>query len=198
MEMEQPAPIPWSVSEGEAQEKAAARERPVMVLFSGSPECAESQALESVTFAEQRVVEFIDAHLVPLRFQASEQPELVARHHVTRTPTVLLADANGNVYFRIEGFLPPDDFLSRLSMGVGAFECQLEEPPPDEHVDAVQTTGGGSDVAAQALYWQATARFRRTGDTQRLRSDWQAIAAGFPRSVWALRTRLTEPRPAAG
>ena len=191
---EQPQPIPWAQSVDEAQEKAAARSRPVMLVFSGAPGCAASEALESVTFAGEGVAEAVDVSVVPLRLQADDEPELVARYRVTMTPTIVLTDANGNACYRIEGFLPAEEFLTLLSLGVGTFECRLQEPPPpDAHVDASAPTElGGTDQIAQALYWQATARFRRTGDTARLRSDWQAIASQFPRSPWAQRMRLVD------
>lgn len=198
-EVSEPSPIPWNHTEEAAQEKAAARRWPVMAYFGCAPECGDSLALESVTFADQRVIEFIEAHVVPLKLDRQAQARLAERYNAAQTPVVLLTDSNGHVFSRIDGFLPPDEFLARLSVGVGAVECGLAETPPAEtHVDAApapapawaSAPGGGSEVAAQALYWQAAARFRRTGDTRRLRADWQAIASRFPNSVWALRTRV--------
>ena len=70
-----------------------------------------------------QVIRFVEEHFVPVRVHVKEQAEafksLGDRYDAHWTPTVLLLDAAGEERHRIEGFLPADDFLAQLALGVG-------------------------------------------------------------------------------
>lgn len=186
--------VAWNDNEAVAQRLAAERRWPVMVYFGGPPGCAETEAFESTVVADPRVAAFIDGHLVPLRLRRASAPAM-RRYGVTRTPVVLVTDATGMVYARIDALSWADEFRARLALAVSDFECAQPEPPKPaaaEPVVASASTEGAEELVAQSLHWQAASRFRRTGDTQRLFADWRAIAMRFPHSVWALRRRLLD------
>ena len=67
-------------------------------------------------------MDLIATHFVPVRVHAKEQPEqfqdLGARFNAQWTPTTLIVDHSGHEKHRIEGFLPADDFLAQLRLGL--------------------------------------------------------------------------------
>ena len=186
--------VAWNDSEAVAQRLAAERRWPVMVYFGGPPGCVETEAFESKVVADRRVAAFITDHVVPLRLRRASAPAM-RRYGVTRTPVVLVTDAAGTVYARIDALTWADEFRARLALAVSDFECAQPEPPRPaaaEPVVAAAPSPSEDELVAQSLHWQAASRFRRTGDTQRLFADWRAIAMRFPHSVWALRRRLLD------
>ncbi len=66
---------------------------------------------------------FINEHFVAVsihvRQQADEFKRLGARYNAQWTPTLLMIDAQGEERHRIEGFLPANDFLAQLLLGLG-------------------------------------------------------------------------------
>lgn len=186
--------IAWNDSEAVAQRLAAQRRWPVMVYFGGAPGCRETEAFESSVLADPRVAAFVAGHVVPLRLRRGSAPAM-RRYGVTRTPVVLLTDEVGTIYSRFEQLSSSEEFRLRLALAVSDFDYARPEPPTPaaEPVPALAPAAGGrEELEAQSLHWQATSRFLRTGDTQRLFADWRAIARRFPRSVWALRRRLVD------
>ena len=53
-----------------------------------------------------------------------EYKRLAERYNVQWTPTILVLDPQGEERHRIEGFLPADDFLSQLSLGLAKVAFQ--------------------------------------------------------------------------
>ncbi|HZM00516.1 MAG TPA: thioredoxin fold domain-containing protein [Planctomycetota bacterium] len=198
---ESDVPIPWSDSLAEARAQAVARRRPLMVYFSGSPGCGESLALEAVGFTDARVVGFIRERLVALHVDPARNRALAERYEITATPVVVLTDASGRVYGRIEGNPPSEELRLRLALGVLACEGALADLPPVRRVaptpparprEPAQPARADAEFAAESLYWNAASRFRRTGDRRSLHLDWQTIATRFPHTVWARRMRLVD------
>ena len=73
-------------------------------------------------YINPKVVSFIDEHFIPVRIHVREQPELWKtvgeRFGVQWTPTILAVDPGGTERHRIEGFLPVEDFLAQLTIGL--------------------------------------------------------------------------------
>ena len=75
------------------------------------------------------------------------------RFDVMWTPTVLILDPNGSERYRIEGFLPTDDFLAPLHLGLAhtAFKTgKFDEA--EKRFRAIVDQFPSSDAAAEALY----------------------------------------------
>jgi len=70
-------------------------------------------------YPEPRVTEFVSQNFIPVRLHVKTHPEAMGRFGADWTPTVMLLDSNGQERHRIEGFLPADDFLAQLELGLG-------------------------------------------------------------------------------
>jgi len=104
---------------------------------------------------------------------------------------VVFADDLGKVHYRVEGYLPPEDFLAYLSLGVG--KCRLNRKhfeQAGERFDEVARRHPGTDAGAEALYWLGVAQYKQTHDPAQLRPSWQRLAQEYPNSEWTKRTRI--------
>jgi hypothetical protein len=55
---------------------------------------------------------------VPLSAHIKEHPAYFHRFDALWTPSVVILDANGVERFRIEGYLPKDEFRAQLELGL--------------------------------------------------------------------------------
>ena len=62
--------------------------------------------------------ELITLNMIPVRLHVQKHPEAMSRFNVQWTPTVLILDSDGNERHRIEGYLPADEFLVQLNIGM--------------------------------------------------------------------------------
>ena len=141
-------------------------------------------------YSDPRVVDFIEQHLVPVRVHvkqnADEYKRLSARFNAQWTPTVLVVDSEGHERHRIEGFLPTDDFLSQLVLGLGrsAFarhDFADAETLYREVVDKYPNT----EAAPEALYWAGVSHYKATGEAAALGETARAFSSRYTDTSWA-------------
>ena len=118
-------------------------------------------------------------------------PEAMGRFGVDWTPTILILDSGGSERHRIEGFLPNDDFLAQLHLGLGytAFKTGKFEQAA-EHFDRVLRDFSGSDAAPEAQYWAGVARYKATGDAASLKATADAFKERYGDSPWAKKASI--------
>ena len=141
-------------------------------------------------YSNSSVGEFITRHFVPVRVHVKENAEafkqLGQRFNAQWTPTVLIADPDGQERHRIEGFLPTDDFVAQLKLGLGHAEFaggrfleaeKLFRPIADEHP--------ATESAAEALYWAGVARYKGTNDAGALTDTARVFSQRYSDTAWA-------------
>ena len=141
-------------------------------------------------YTDPRVVEFITQYFTPVREhvrdQADEFKRLGARYGAQWTPTILLIDSDAVERHRIEGFLPVEDFLSQLTLGLGksAF-ARSQYPEAERWFRQVVDTYANTEAAAEALYWAGVSRYKATGDPKALQETATAFGSRYAGSTWA-------------
>ncbi len=147
--------------------------------------------MDTVTYPDPRVATFIAGHFIPARLRVKESPELAHEYLVGWTPNVVFLDDLGKVYYRVEGYLPPEDFLAYLSLGVGKYRLSRKFfEPAGVRFDEVAKRHPGTDAAAEALYWLGVAQYKQSHDPAQLRPSWQRLAQEYPKSEGTQRTRI--------
>jgi tetratricopeptide (TPR) repeat protein len=132
----------------------------------------------------------VTEHFLPVRVHVREQPEawkkLGERYGVQWTPTILVVDPSGAERHRIEGFLPADEFLAQLTLGLGksAFARQQFGEAERWFREAVERYPE-TDAAPEALYWAGVALYKKTNDPSALGQTGEALRRQYPDSVWA-------------
>ena len=99
------------------------------------------------------------------------------------TPTVLVTDERGTEHHRIEGFLPKDDFLAQVRLGLAHAARAGGDFPTAEQLYGELASEG--DLAAEATYWAGVSKYKRTNDPAALGETATRIREKYPDSTWA-------------
>jgi TolA-binding protein len=141
-------------------------------------------------YSDSRVAEFVSRQFVPVRVHVKHNAEafkqLGERFDAQWTPAVLIVDSTGTERHRIEGFLPVDDFLSQLELGVAKAAFARRDFATAERlyknvVERYPTT----DAAPEAQYWTGVSRYRATNDASALAATAKAFGERYQDSAWA-------------
>jgi TolA-binding protein len=141
-------------------------------------------------YTDPRVVRFVEQHFVPVRVHvkenAAEFKRLGGRFSAQWTPTILIADANGEERHRIEGFLPADDFLAQLALGAAhAAFAAGDYAGAARTFDEIVSTYASTDAAPEAQYWAGVSRYKATGDASALKDTARGFTERFQDTSWA-------------
>lgn len=132
------------------------------------------------------VSDFISRTFVPARAHVKEQQDVFERSGAQWTPTILVLDEDGKERHRIEGFLPKDDFLAQLRIGIThAARARLDWKDAEGRYRALAEPGSDGDVASESLYWAGVSRYKATGDAAALADTAADFQKRFPDSTWA-------------
>ena len=141
-------------------------------------------------YPDERVAGFIQKNFLPARLHVKDQAEdfkrFGQRYNAQWTPTLLVIDPEGNERHRIEGFLPVDDLLAQLTLGLGhsAFARQKWDEAERwfrEVVDRFPRT----EAAPEALYWAGVSRYKLKGDPAALGQTARDFKQRYQDSSWA-------------
>jgi tetratricopeptide (TPR) repeat protein len=149
--------------------------------------------MDTVTYPDHHVAHFIEEHFVPARVRTKDNPELLKEYFVAWTPNIVITDDQGKVHYRVEGFLQPQDFVAKLSLGAGRYHLNRQEyDQAAERFEKIAERHAGTDAAAEALYWLGVTNFKQSHDPTQLRPIWQRLAEEYPDSDWTKRSKVPE------
>jgi len=132
----------------------------------------------------------VTENFLPVRIHVREQPEawkrLGERYGVQWTPTILVVDPLGVERHRIEGFLPAEEFLAQLALGLGksAFARQ-QFGEAERWFREVVERFPDTEAAPEALYWAGVALYKKTNDPSALAHTAEAFTRQYRDSIWA-------------
>lgn len=129
--------------------------------------------------------EFIPAR-VHVKDQAADFRRYGDEYGAQWTPTILMLDPDGIERHRIEGFLPVEDFLAELMLGLGhiAFHAHAYKDA-ERRFEAVLARFPASEGAPAAQYWAGVSRYKASGNAADLSATAAAFDKRFQDSVWA-------------
>jgi TolA-binding protein len=132
------------------------------------------------------VASFVREKFIPAKTHIKENPKGFERFGVQWTPTVIVADPEGRERYRFEGYLPAEDFLAQLALGLGksAF-ANGDFAAAERHFREVATKFPKSDAAPEALYWTGVSKYKATNDAGALKETAQAFRSQYRDSQWA-------------
>src|SRR2546422_1242366 len=86
--------------------------------------------LDAEVWPDDRVVGFVNQHVLPARVHVTDAPadfkRYGERYDAPWPPTILELDAEGVERHRVEGFLPADDLLAQLTLGLAHMAFQQQ------------------------------------------------------------------------
>ena len=139
---------------------------------------------------DERVVRFVNQHFLPARVHVKDNPEEFRRYgerySALWTPTILELDADSVERHRVEGFLPADDFLAQLMLGLAHMAFKQERwADAERRFRAIVEGLPHTDAAPEALYWAGVAPYKATGDAASLKDTARAFTQRYQDSTWA-------------
>jgi hypothetical protein len=141
-------------------------------------------------YPDERVARFITENFIPARVHVREQAadfqRFGQRYNAQWTPTLLVIDPDGQERHRVEGFLPADDLLAQLTLGLGhsAFARQ-DWKEAERRFREVVDRYANSDAAPEAQYWAGVSRYKATNDPSALGETARAFTRRYQDSTWA-------------
>lgn len=129
---------------------------------------------------------FINASFLPVKAHIKERPVWFHRFDAVWTPTILIFDSKGAERHRIEGYLPKDEFLARLEMGLAraAFEEKRWLDAERIYGEVIEKYPKTS-LVPEAMYWRAVSRYKGTSDHTVLGQVAKELQEKTPGDVWA-------------
>lgn len=139
---------------------------------------------------DERVVRFVTDNFLPARVHVKEQAadfrRFGERYGARWTPTTLVLDPDGVERHRIEGFLPVQDFLAQLTLGLGHLAFQAGRwSDAEPHFREVVARFPDSEAAPEALYWAGVSRYKETKDNAALKETSRAFDQQYQETSWA-------------
>jgi hypothetical protein len=135
-------------------------------------------------YPDPKVAGFVTDNFIPARAHVKENQAAFERFNAQWTPTIVILDPKGTERHRIEGFLPADDFLAQLRLGL-AHAARLGGNFADAEKRYRELSEGSDDVAAESLYWAGVSKYKATNDAGALGETAGAFKERFADSPWA-------------
>ena len=120
-----------------------------------------------------------------------KHPEAMERFDVTWTPTVVILDSDGTERYRIEGFLPTEDFLPQLHLGLAqaAFKGGRFDDA-EKRFRAIVEQFPSADAAAESMYWAGVSKYKGAGDASALAATAKAFKQRYADTPWAKKASI--------
>jgi len=131
-------------------------------------------------------VESISSRFIPFHAHIKDQKPVFDRFNAQWTPTQIILDSDGVERHRMEGFLPADDFLAQLDLGLGKIQFQRKDfATAGKTLRTVCEAFPKSGAAPEACYWAGVAAYKGSDDPKHLGATAKALKERYPESEWA-------------
>jgi len=106
------AEIDWMEWGPAAFDRATSTNRPILLGIS-AVWCHWCHVMDETTYSDQRVIDMVREHYVPIRVDNDQRPDVNARYNMGGWPTTALLSPGGDI---LTGgtYIPPDDFVRVL------------------------------------------------------------------------------------
>jgi hypothetical protein len=141
-------------------------------------------------YPDPRVAQLIDGNFVPVRVHVKEQADdfkrLGGKFGAQWTPTILVLNSSGEERHRIEGFLPVDDFMAQIQLGLAksAF-ARGDFADAERRFRDVVETFPSTEAAPEGLYWAGVSRYKGANDATALAQTAASFKQRYQDTSWA-------------
>lgn len=142
-----------------------------------------------MTYPSTDVQALIAEQFVPVRLiinRAEDRPHFRA-YRVIWTPTIAILDRRGTEHYQSPGFLPPEQFMSMLRVGLSrGLTAWSRYDDAAQHLLAVADEPG-NPWAPEALYWLGVTWYLQARKREPLMRAWRRLRDEHAGSPWAAR-----------
>ena len=141
-------------------------------------------------YTDPRVIAYINEEFRPVRIHVREDADAWKKTGgelgVQWTPTILVLSPEGKEQHRIEGFLPADDYLAQLGIGLAkAAFAGNDFAEAERRYRRVLETYPHSESAAEAMYWAGVSRYKASNDASALNETARLFERRYADTSWA-------------
>jgi thioredoxin-related protein len=143
----------------------------------------------AVTYPNEKVVEFIEKHLVPIQVLFDSRP-LATKFNIQWTPTVITLDEEGKEDRRTVGFLSPEEFIPSLMLAVA--KCHFDREKFSNAIPMLEEIFKDhpkSDAAPEAVYVRGVALYKSIHKADLLKDAYKRLLTEYPSSEWTKRAK---------
>lgn len=101
-------------TDADAAFNASQSENKTLAIIFDQENCMYCDMLKDDVLSAGDVQEELNENYIVLLVDINKNPDLAAKYKAFGTPTVQFLDSNGNEVYRIEGYLPTQEFLKAL------------------------------------------------------------------------------------
>ncbi len=142
-------------------------------------------------YPEPKVSEFVALNFIPVRLHVKKHPEAMGRFNAQWTPTILIIDPNGTERHRIEGYLPVDEFLVQLNIGLARAMFGANQFDKAEQLyRGITDRFPNSEFAPEAQYWAGVSKYKGSNDAAALKKTAEAFKNRYQDSSWAKKASI--------
>ncbi len=148
--------------------------------------------MNTSSYSDEKVQRFIGERFLPVRSECfwDNPTPLMEEYGIKWTPTFLIHDPGGREHHRFVGYVPPDDLLAHLGLGIG--KIFYDSDRLDEAILQFRTVierHPGAGATPEAIFLNGVAEYKHTHDARALRRVYDALSGGYPQSEWARRAQ---------
>jgi thioredoxin-related protein len=142
--------------------------------------------MDAVTYPKQNVIDMLDRHVIPVR--TPFDGELAREFEAKWTPFLLFLDTNKKAHHKIVGFLPPEELIPAILLGVGKtfFDAQKLDRAMNMF-DEVIKEHPSNHAAPEAVYFRGVSEYKKTHSAEPLKQVYERLRAEYPETEWAKR-----------
>jgi TolA-binding protein len=113
------------------------------------------------------------------------------RFGVHWTPTLMVLDPDGTVRYKFEGYLPAEDFLARLELGLAhAAFARKQWNEAERGFRRIVNDRPKAESAPEALYWAGVAKYKASGDAAALAETARLLKEKHPQNAWTTKASV--------
>jgi hypothetical protein len=137
------------------------------------------------------VTALIRDNLRTVRIHIKEQPTMWKRFDIRWTPTILILGPDGHEARRIEGFLPADEFMGQIRLGLAfVFANKKDWKSAQRWFEEAARESANTDAGPEALYWAGVAKYSDSHNAEALKETSRRFATQYQGSSWAKRASV--------
>ena len=144
---------------------------------------------------DERVAKFVSENFIPARVHVKDDAAAFKKYgeqyNAHWTPTNLELDPNGEEFYRVEGFLPLDDFLAQLMLGRAHMDFkQAKWAEAEKRFREIVDKLPNAEAAPEAMYWAGVSRYKATNDATASKATAKAFTQRYKDSSWAKKASI--------
>ncbi len=143
--------------------------------------------MAAVTYANEKIIKFINETVIPLQVRFDEQP-IATDFNVKWTPSIIVLDSDGKEHHRTVGFLPPEELIPFLLLGIAKVHLDADQfDSALASLNKLILEYPQSDLSFEAIYLRGVCLYKSTHSPKPLKEAYEQLNVRDPKNIWTKR-----------